>query len=306
MRTPSMPQPPDASGPYSPGENMRGAALIAISSAGYTCNDTAMKFVTQTLPLMQAITLRGIVMIVVLSLLAWKTGGPRIRVPRQDRAVLAWRTLAEIGATVLLLTALQYMAIGDLTAVMQALPLVTMLAAAAIFGEKLGWRRSSAAVIGLVGVLIILRPGGEGFGIWSIVALGAMATVAARELVTRKFSAGLSSATVSLVTAIGLTSAALIASLWQGWVMPSLAELACLTLAAGFLTLAYVSGIAAMRVGEIGFSAPFRYASLLVAIIAGLVVFGEWPDLWTWVGSALVVGAGLYTLWREAQLMRQA
>ena len=62
---------------------------------------------------------------------------------------------------------------------------------------------------------------------------------------------------------------------------------------------------AALRVGEIAAVSPFRYTSLLMAIFLGLVIFGDWPDLWTWVGSALVVGAGIYTIWREAQLGRR-
>ena len=57
-----------------------------------------------------------------------------------------------------------------------------------------------------------------------------------------------------------------------------------------------------MRVGEMGYVAPFRYTSLLAAIVLGLVVFGDWPDMWTWAGSGLVVGAGVYTIWREAQM----
>ncbi|MGR3199886.1 MAG: EamA family transporter, partial [Paracoccus sp. (in: a-proteobacteria)] len=76
-------------------------------------------------------------------------------------------------------------------------------------------------------------------------------------------------------------------------------------LSGSFLTIAYLSAVAAMRIGEISVVAPFRYTSLLVAIVLGLVVFGDWPDLWTWAGAVLVVGAGIYTIWREAQLGRR-
>jgi drug/metabolite transporter (DMT)-like permease len=70
-------------------------------------------------------------------------------------------------------------------------------------------------------------------------------------------------------------------------------------LASLFLTAGYITAVATMRVGEISFVAPFRYTSLLFAIVLGVLVFGEWPDMWTWTGSALVVGAGLYTILRE-------
>ncbi|HRM74437.1 MAG TPA: DMT family transporter, partial [Paracoccus sp. (in: a-proteobacteria)] len=84
----------------------------------------------------------------------------------------------------------------------------------------------------------------------------------------------------------------------------SLHETALLFLAAALLTVGYISAVATMRVGEISFVAPFRYTSLLFAIVLGVSVFNEWPDLWTWAGSGLVVGAGLYTILRERTLRR--
>lgn len=193
------------------------------------------------------------------------------------------------------------MAMGDLSAIMQALPLVVMVAAALFFSETLGWRRVGAVIAGFAGVLLILRPGGQVFGLWAIVAVGAVAMVALRDLATRNFGRDISSATVAFYAAAGVTITGFVISLGQGWVMPRLPEILLLMLGSAFLTVGYVSAVASMRVGEISYVAPFRYTSLLVAIAMGLVVFGEWPDLWTWAGSALVVAAGTYTIWREAQ-----
>jgi drug/metabolite transporter (DMT)-like permease len=196
------------------------------------------------------------------------------------------------------------MAMGDLSAIMQALPLVVMVAATMFFGETLGWRRVGAVVAGFGGVLLILRPGGEVFGPWAVVAVGAMAMVALRDLATRSFRSDISSATIAFYAATGVTVAGFVISLGQGWAMPSLSQILLLLAGSAFLTVGYVSAVASMRVGEISYVAPFRYTSLLVAIAMGLVVFGEWPDLWTWAGSALVVAAGTYTIWREAQIAR--
>lgn len=102
-----------------------------------------------------------------------------------------------------------------------------------------------------------------------------------------------------------MTLLGFIASLGQGWAAPSLSQLLLLLLAGAFLTLGYMTSVSAMRVGEISYVAPFRYTSLIVAIIAGLLVFGDWPDIWTWTGAVLVVGAGIYSIWREAQLRRE-
>lgn len=291
--------------PHQPGDNLRGAVLMCFSMIGFTCNDTVMKFVTQDMPLYQAITLRGLAVMAGILLLAMREGGLRLSVGAPDRMPMVLRVLGEVGSTVLFLNALQNMAIGDLSAVMQSLPLVVMLGAALLYGEQLGWRRMSAVGIGLLGVMIILRPGSGTFGIWSLVALASVALVAMRDLVTRKFGRGVSSTTIAFYAAISVTLLGLAASLGQGWIVPSISQLLLLLLAGAFLTVGYMTAVAAMRVGEISYIAPFRYTSLIVAIVAGLLVFGEWPDIWTWTGAILVVGAGIYTIWREAQLRRE-
>lgn len=291
--------------PLQPGDNLRGAGLMTLSMLGFTINDTIIKFVTQEVPLYQAITLRGLFVMLALMVLAQRDGGLTLRIPRAARAPMSLRLLGEIGSTLLFLNALQRMQIADLTAVMQSLPLVVMLGAALFFGETLGWRRILAVAVGMLGVLVILRPGSGTFGIWSLVALGAMLLVALRDLSTRRFGREVSSTTIAFYAAVMVTLTGLVFSLGQGWIRPTAIQIGLLMLGAGFLTVGYVCAVSAMRIGEISAVAPFRYTSLLAAIVLGLVVFGDWPDLWTWVGSGLVVGAGIYTIWREAQLGRR-
>ncbi len=291
--------------PLQPGDNLRGAGLMTLSMMGFTCNDAIIKFVVQDIPLYQAITLRGVFVLMALMILAQRAGGLRLRIPVPARVPMALRLVGEIGSTLLFLNALQRMAIGDLTAVMQSLPLVVMLGAALFFNETLGWRRILAVVVGMLGVLIILRPGSGTFGIWSLVALGAMLLVAVRDLSTRQFGRDVSSNTIAFYGAVLVTLTGFVLSLGQGWVMPQMWQLALLALGSAFLTVGYLCAVAAMRVGEIAAVSPFRYTSLLMAILLGLVIFGDWPDMWTWVGSALVVGAGIYTIWREAKLGRR-
>lgn len=289
---------------HQPGDNLRGALIMTLCMVAFGLNDTVMKFVALDMPLYQAITLRGVFVMVFIVVVAPRLGGLDLRIPVVARNPMIWRTVGEIVSTILFLNALQHMAMGDLSAIMQALPLVVMVAAALFFGETLGWRRIGAVIAGFMGVLLILRPGGEVFGLWAIAAVGAVAMVALRDLATRSFGADISSATIAFYAAAGVTITGLVISLGQGWVMPGLSQILLLMMGSAFLTVGYVSAVASMRVGEISYVAPFRYTSLLVAILMGLVVFGEWPDLWTWAGSALVVAAGIYTIWREAQLGR--
>ncbi|KGJ05883.1 hypothetical protein IT41_04225 [Paracoccus halophilus] len=290
------PAPPQA------GENLRGAGLMTLSMVSFGCNDAVMKFVIQDMPLYQAIFMRGAVVMVFLLALALRKGLGVLHVGSGDRMAMALRLIGEIASTLLFLNALHNMAIGNLSAIMQSLPLVVMLAGALVFGERLGWRRSSAALVGLIGVLVILRPGGELFDIWALVALGSMLMVALRDLSTRKFSRAVTTTAVAFYAAMGVTLMGAIGSAAEGWVAPSPLQLVLILLAGCFLAVGYMSAVGAMRIGEISYVAPFRYTSLLVAILAGLVLFGEWPDLWTWIGAGLVVGAGLYTILRESQL----
>lgn len=294
--------------PHQPGDNLRGAALMTLSMVVFTCNDTVIKFVVQDdgMPLYQAVTLRGLFVMLALFVVSQRGGGLRLRLDQASRGPMALRVFGEVASTILFLNALTNMAIGDVSAVMQALPLTVMLGAALFFGETLGWRRTMAVLIGLAGVLLILRPGSGAFGIWSVVALGAMLMVTLRDLSTRSFGRHVTSETIAFYAAVAVTLTGLALSLPAGWIMPSLNQILLLALGAGFLTVGYVTAVSAMRIGEISAVAPFRYTSLVAAIIMGLIVFGEWPDMWTWIGSGLVVGAGIYTIWREARLRRQA
>ncbi|MCQ0972156.1 DMT family transporter [Paracoccus sp. TK19116] len=285
-----------------PGDNLRGATLMTLSMVVFACNDTIIKFVAREMPLFQAVTLRGLFVLIGVALVAQRAGGLRLRIDSAARGPMILRLIGEVASTVLFLSALTHMAIGDLSAVMQALPLTVMLGASIFFGERMGWRRTLAVLVGLMGVLMILRPGSGTFGIWSLVALAAMLMVALRDLSTRRFGRHVSSETIAFYAAFFVTLTGFVLSLPDGWVMPTVAQVLLLMLGACFLTVGYVTAVSSMRVGEIGAVAPFRYTSLVAAIILGLIVFGEWPDLWTWTGSGLVVAAGVYSIWRERRL----
>lgn len=286
-----------------PSDNLRGTMLMVLSMAAFTCNDAVMKAVTQTLPLYESVALRGMAVLALMVAAALVQGdGLRLTVPRRDVAALVIRTAADIVSTLLYLLALRQMALADLSAIMQALPLAVTLTAALFFRERLGWRRLSAIGVGFLGVLLILRPGTGAFDTWSAVALLSMLLIVVRDIATRYFSRQVGSGTIAFHAALAVMLSGFVLGAGEDWRMPDLPEAALLLLSAGFLTVGYLTAVATMRVGEISFVAPFRYTSLVWAILLGLALFGEWPDGWTWVGSALVVGAGLYAILRERQL----
>lgn len=281
-------------------DNIRGALLMCASMAGFISNDTLMKYVTQDFPLYQAVAIRGVFVMPLLALYAGLfADGLRLRIPRADWGRLALRSVTEIGATVLYLIALMNMALADLQAIIQSLPLLLILAAAIWFGETIGPRRIGAIIVGFIGMIIILRPGTGAFDVWALIAFASVISIAVRDLVTRRFSRGMTSTTIAFYAALVIMLFGIAMAPTETWRMPSWSQILLLFGAAISVTVGYISGIATMRVGEIGFVSPFRYTSLIWAIILGLLVFGDWPDGWTQLGAVLIVGAGLYSIWRE-------
>jgi drug/metabolite transporter (DMT)-like permease len=288
-------------------ENGRGIAFMCISMLAFTLNDAAMKAATETLPLFQAIFLRGLVSTLGLALLAIATTG-RLRLfpPAADRVPVALRTLGEIASTAFFLIALVHMPLANLSAIMQSLPLAVTLGAAVFLGEPVGWRRLLAIGAGFVGVLVIIRPGADTFDVWSLLGLASVLGVVLRDLSTRRFGSAMPSVVPAIWAAAAVTVMGGVAMPIQGMIRPGLHDLALTTGAAACLILGYMMAIKAMRIGDLGLVAPFRYTSLLWAILLGWLVFRNLPDTVTLIGAAIVVASGLYMLARERKVRMSA
>jgi drug/metabolite transporter (DMT)-like permease len=284
-------------------DNMRGILYMNVSMLAFTLNDTFVKAVTQTLPLFEVIFLRGILSSLALALIALLTqGGLYLWPAGPDRRILGWRTLGEVGGTVFFLVALTQMSLANLSAIMQFLPIAVTLAAALILREQIGWRRMLAILVGLAGVLMIIRPGAASFDIYSLLGLASVGFVVLRDLTTRRFSRALPSVTPALWAALAVTLMGLGGMLFQGGTLPDLRESLLILGAAVFLIIGYLFAVMVMRVGDIGVVAPFRYMALLWAIVLGWLLFGTLPDAWTVGGAGVVVASGIYILLRERRL----
>ncbi len=287
-------------------DNARGALYMCLAMASFTLNDSCMKAVTERLPTFEAAALRAMMVVPALMLVAHRRGGLRLRLG-PDAPTVGWRCLGEVLSTVLYLYALKHMPLANISAIMQSLPLAVTLAAALFLGEPIGWRRASAILVGFAGVMLIIRPGGEGFDRWSLLALASVAAVVLRDLASRRVSRALPSVTVAIWSAgsVGVLSV-LSAPFAGGWPQPTGTEALWLLAAASCLVVGYITSVAAMRVGEVGFVAPFRYTSLIWAIGLGWLVFDQLPGRLTSLGAAVVIATGLFTLYRERQARRQA
>ncbi|NIA68968.1 DMT family transporter [Pelagibius litoralis] len=287
-------------------DNFRGALFMSISMAGFALNDATVKLASADLGLFQIILLRGVFACLLLTLLAWHRRSLFYRPSRGDTMVLILRATGEVGGTLCFLTALFNMPIANATAILQALPLAVTLAAALFLDEAVGWRRYSAIAVGFIGVLIIVRPGGEGFNAYALWAVAAVAFIVLRDLSTRLLSAGVPTLFTALTSGLAITVVGGVLALTEDWAPVSGPSLALTAGAAFFLLFAYIFGVRTMRMGEVSFISPFRYTVLIWAMILGFLLFGEVPDGWTLVGSLVVVGMGIYTFYRERRLLKAA
>lgn len=279
--------------------NLRGALFMVVAMSGFTLNDAITKVASESMNMAQVMLIRGAFASLFVGLLAWQRGA--LALPGSMlQPMVAIRVIGEAGATASFLIALAHLPIANVSAVLQALPLAVTMGAALLFKEGVGWRRWLAIAIGFAGVLIIVRPGFEGFSIYSLLALACVAFCAVRDLATKRIPQAIPTLLVSTTTALAMTmlGAALLLPM-GGWTPMTGESTAFLALAAVLVVIGYQFIIMAMRVGDISFIAPFRYTALLWSILLGLFIFGDVPDLPMILGASIIVCSGLYALYRE-------
>lgn len=278
---------------------MRGALFMTVSMAGFTINDAITKAASESMNMGQVMFIRGIFATLFIGAVAWHQGAlARPHAALQRHVVI--RVLGEVCATVAFLVALSHLPLANVSAVLQALPLGVTMGAALFFGEPVGWRRWLAISVGFLGVLVVVRPGVEGFNAYSLFALLCVAFCVVRDLATRRIPAEVPSLLVSTATAAAVAVMGLVLiGPMGGWSPLRPTETSLLAVAALLLVFGYQFIILSMRVGDISFIAPFRYSALIWAIALGFFVFGDIPDAAMVIGASLVVASGLYTLFRE-------
>lgn len=276
---------------------------MTLSMAGYVVNDALIKLTTETIPVFQAIFLRGLVVVAIFMVAA-----ARMRLIRDLRShfgrPLALRVSMETVGTVLFLNALTHAPLAGLTAVLQIVPVAMTFIAARLLRESVSLHRVASVVVGFVGVLIIIRPGSSDFNPWLLVGLVVVVGIIIRELATTRIPVDTPSVIVSLAAAASITAVGGIGSLAEGWSTVSGTNAIRLSAAACFIAIGYLASVVTVRVGDLSFSAPFRYTIMVFAIALQIVVFNDVPDALTFAGTALIIAAGLYAFRSETRAAR--
>lgn len=279
--------------------NLRRSLLMTASMAGFAIEDAFLKEITRSMAVGQALVMMGLLGVVVFAMLAMRAGDAPV--PRAAlTGTLALRSGFEIIGRLFYALAIALTPLATASAILQAAPLVVVLGAALIFGERVTLGRWMLILLGFCGVLVILRPGVEGFSALSLLALVAMAGFAGRDLATRAAPLGLSNAQLGVAGYVMLTvSGLIILAVTGGAALPDGRVLGLLGLCASFGIMAYTALTAAMRTGDVAAVTPFRYARLLFAMVLGNVVFREHPDAATLIGAGIIVTCGVILMTRR-------
>jgi len=279
--------------------NLRGSLWMVAAMAGFAVEDMFLKSVTTHIPLGQALLIFGLTGAAFFALLTRRAGEALLHPALLSRPLLI-RSSFEVAGRLFYSLAIALTPLSTASAILQATPLVVVAGAALLFGESVGWRRWTAITIGFAGVILILRPGVEGFTLLSLVTVAGMIGFAGRDLATRAAPPALSNRQLGFIgMAMLAVAGALILTVTGGAKVPDPTALAHLAGMTAFGIFAYNALTIAMRTGEVSVVTPFRYTRLVFAMIFGILVFHERPDALTLAGSALIVASGLYTLTRS-------
>jgi drug/metabolite transporter (DMT)-like permease len=281
--------------------NITGIAAMLASMAAFVANDTCVKLIGETLPLGELIALRNVVATLYILAFAAIFGGLTLPENPQKR-LLGWRLAAEFFSTLFFLSGLIALPIADATAIGQFTPIAITAAAAIFLKEHVGWRRWLATVFGLVGVLLIIRPGTSAYSPAALLIVAAVAFIVLRDLTTRAISRDVPTLTLAAMSASVSIFSGVVLWPFETWIVPTLYQTGLLMLGALFLTIAYALIVIAMRHGDVGIVSPFRYAVIVFAILSGWIFWKDFPDLYQITGIIVLTAAGLYTFYREREL----
>ena len=282
--------------------NVLGACWMVAAMAAFAIEDALIKVAAAAVPIGQILVIFGAGGALVFALIAVLRGEP-LFVPDVLSPAMLVRVVCEITGRLFYVLAVAFIPLSTATVILQATPLVVVIGAVVVFGERVGWRRWVAILIGLAGVVLIIQPGTDGFSALSWLAVIGMLGFAGRDLASRAAPATVSTLLLGVYGFLSVVLAGVVYAVWEGapFVVPMRGDAAALGGAVLAGVAAYGFLMKAMRTGEISAVTPFRYTRLIFGVTLGLLVFGEVLSLPVLLGSLLIVVSGLFILWRGKQ-----
>lgn len=300
-----------------------GPLFAAIAVTFFSLNDVALKFLSGGYALHQIVLIRSLVgMLVVLLVILPFQGGLGALKTKRLGAQMA-RAGMVFFANMTFFLGLAALPLADAVALFFVSPFIITIFSVIFLGEVVGPRRWSCVGAGMLGILIILRPGTSSFQLASLLPVAAAFGYAGLHIMTRylrdtetalsmvfyiQLMFIVASLTMGLIMGDGKFAGGanpLLDFLFRAWVIPKSTDLPLLLMLGVFVAVGGYCISQAYRLGEAALVAPFEYLALPLSILLGVLIFDEWPDVVAWIGIALVFGSGLYTVWRENQLAKR-
>lgn len=267
-----------------------------------TTQDAITKWLTTDFHAGEILFYRGIWMFPVLALLIHMNGGVTILRLNQPKGVLL-RSLAALGASLFVTISLINLPLAETMALVFTAPLLLTAVSPFLLREPVGWHRWIAVLIGFAGVLIMIQPGVEGFNSWVVFAMLAAVCSASRDIITRRLGTADSAVTVMFYTSVvALLAGAVTLPFGTHW--PTLQQWGWFILGGILVTFAHLFVVMAFQLAAGVIVAPLKYLSLIWSAIIGYLIWGDIPGPMKFAGATLVVGAGLFILYRETRLYR--
>ena len=304
-------------------DNTIGVASASAAAIAFSFNDMAIKFLSGDYPLHQVVLIRSLIgMTLLLAVIVPLTGGLQVLGTRRLGMHLL-RGLCVVFANMAFFLGLASLPLADAMAIFFVSPLVITGFSVIFLGEKVGLRRWAAVGLGMVGVVIVMRPGSQAFQLASLLPLVAAVSYALLHIMTRKIGGTEKAVTMTFyILIVFLVTSAVIGvavgdGRFAGWGHPSMEFLfrACVAPNPADYGVFLLVGVAstaggylisqAYRLCEAGLAAPFEYLALPMGIFWGVVVFGDWSAWNSWLGIGLILFGGLYMFWRETRVQDQ-
>lgn len=285
------------------GTNLIGSLWMVAAMAAFAVEDVFVKTVSETLPVAQILIIFGFGGAFLFACLAL-FNKERLFSSDVVSRPMRFRVLFEILGRLFYVLAITLTPLSSATVILQATPIVVVAGAALIFREKVGRRRWAAIFVGLVGVVVIIRPGTDSFSMLSVLAILGMLGFAGRDLASRAAPASLSTSILGLYGFLSVVAAGALFAAWEAvpFIFPDVETSLYLLGAVLSGVVAYSCLMKAMRTGEVSAVTPFRYTRLLFGIAFGVLLFDEQPGISMLIGCGLIVVSGLFILWRGKQL----
>lgn len=281
-----------------PASNTAGILAMLAAMACLACGDALMKLSSTDMPAGELVCLRATVMSAVAFIYAVLSGA-FFNAWKLLARPMVLRAMGDVGGALAFQSALARLALADLTAIVQINPLTVTAVSAVFLHERVGWRRWTAAGVGLIGVLLIIRPGTSAFTWWSIVAIISVLFATLRDVSTKCIDRTVPAALIIWFSSSTVATGSLFMAFFEDWVWPDPGLMLQVAGASAFSLMGHTCIITAVRRGELSAVAPFRYSIMIWALILGFMIWGDLPDSLTLLGMAVVTGAGIYTFRRE-------